>query len=496
MRSRHTLLMAAPVIPACLALALVVSPSQAAKKPHDAKPTDPASAVTLYQTHLPSLATIGGVEITGGAYGSSFTQKPGSDTVFYGLTDRGPNVDGPNGSKVEPFPDFQPAIGEFVLQHDGTARLVKRIGLSAFDGKPYNGQVDPDNSTSETITDLDGHVLPPSFEGYDPEGLVVMRDGTFWVSDEYGPFITHFSRDGRAIQRLSPTDGTLPRELIEREPNKGMEGLTITPDGRTLVGIMQAGLDAPDGPKSKNVSALRIVTVDLRTLASHEYVYLLHNTAGPTTAVSEIAAVDSHRFLVDERDGNVEPGADKKLYEIDLDHATDVGPASRVPGSSYDGVHGGLMVAGGTLEHLVGKDNTADAQAGLTSAGIRPVSSSLFLDIGGLVSAIDPTGGFFGHDKVEGVAVLDGGKRVILSNDNDFGIAGLATTAPPFQLQAKILPNGQQDDGELLEVDLAKVPPTFADRATSPLHPGPPARAAGGPGPSRGTRTTRAHNLG
>ena len=446
-------------VPFALAPALVLAnPSQAS---HQHDPPAPAAAVTLFTTHLPPLATIGGVELSGDAYGSSFTPAPGSDRIFYGLTDRGPNVDAPDGSKVEPLPDFQPAIGEFVLSNDGQARLVRRIGLSAADGKPYNGQVNPDNNTTETITDLDGHVLPPSFEGYDPEGLVVMRDGTFWVSDEYGPFITHFDRRGRAIQRLSPTDGTLPRELIEREPNKGMEGLTVTPNGRTLVGIMQAGLDAPDGPKSKNVSALRIVTVDLRTHASHEYLYLLHNAAGPTTAVSEIAALDSHHFLVDERDGNVEPGADKKLYEIDLDHATDVGPASRVPGSSYDGVHGGLIVDGGTLEHLVGKDNTADAQATLLSAGIRPVSSSLFLDIGGLVTAIDPSGGFFGHDKVEGVAVLDGGRRVVLSNDSDFGIAGVANAAPPYTLQPKVLPNGSIDDGELLEVDLAKVPAAF-----------------------------------
>jgi hypothetical protein len=458
MRSRLPLLMVVPTIPACVALALVVSPSQAARQHQHQPPTDPASAVTLYKTHIPPLTTIDGVAITGGAYGSSFTAKPGSDTAFYGLTDRGPNVDGPDGSKVEPLPDFQPAIGEFVLRHDGTARLIKRIGLSAFDGKPYNGQVNPDNSTSESITDLDGNALAPSFEGYDPEGLVAMRDGTFWVSDEYGPFITHFSRTGRAIQRLSPNDGTLPRELIEREPNKGMEGLTITPNGRTLVGIMQAGLDAPDGPKSKNVTALRIVTVDLRSYASHEYVYLLHNDGSPTTAVSEISAVDDHQFLVDERDGNVEPNANKKLFLVDLRGATDVGPSSRVHGATYDGPHGGLMVDGGTLEHLVGTDNTADAAVALHGAGIRPVSSQLFLDIGGLVSAIDPTGGFFGHDKVEGVAVLDGGKRVILSNDNDFGISGLENDAPPFQLAAKILPNGHQDDGELLAVDLSKVP--------------------------------------
>jgi hypothetical protein len=458
MRSRPALLTAVSAVPVCLALALVAAPTQAAKKSPSAAPD---AAVRLFTTHIPPLDTIDGVPITGGAYGSSFTPKPGSPHRFYGLTDRGPNVDGPNGSKVEPLPAFQPAIGEFALQSNGRARLIRRIGLTAFDGTPYNGQVNPDNSTSETITDLDGNVLPSSHEGYDPEGLVAMKDGTFWISDEYGPFITHFDRRGRAIDRLTPTNGTLPRELAEREPNKGMEGLTITPDGRTLVGIMQAGLNAPDGAKSKLVTPVRIVTVDLRTRESHEYLYLLHNSGAPTTAVSEIAAIDRTHFLVDERDGNVEPGANKKLYEVDLSPATDVGPASRLAHASYDGAKGGLLVDGRTVEGIVGTDDTADAQTALEAAGITPAPSKVFLDVAGLVTAIDPTGGFFGHDKIEGVAVLGHGRRVILSNDNDFGISGLANAAPPFQLAAKILPNGQQDDGELLEVDLSKVPAAF-----------------------------------
>jgi hypothetical protein len=165
MRSRPALLMAAPAIPACLALAVAVAPSQAAKTSPSA---DPASAVTLFTTDLPPLATIDGVELKGGAYGSSFTQKPGSDRIFYGLTDRGPNVDAPDGSKVEPLPDFQPAIGEFVLQGNGRARLIHRIGLSAADGTPYNGQVNPDNSTSETITDSTGTRCRPATRATTP----------------------------------------------------------------------------------------------------------------------------------------------------------------------------------------------------------------------------------------------------------------------------------------------------------------------------------------
>ena len=176
---------------------------------------------------------------------------PGRDDQVWGLTDRGPNVDGPDGSKIEPIPSFTPALGRFELRN-GKARLLQTVLLRAADGTPYNGQVNSQASTGETITDLDGDVLPSSPYGYDSEGLVALPDGTFWVSDEYGPFITHFDRRGRAIDRLSPLDGSLPAELALRTPNRGMEGLSITPDGRTLVGIMQSS--PPPSPRPTSPS--------------------------------------------------------------------------------------------------------------------------------------------------------------------------------------------------------------------------------------------------
>lgn len=420
-------------------------------------------AVHLYQTHLPPLATIDGVKITGGGYGSSFTPKPGSSDIFYGLTDRGPNVDGPNGTKVEPLPDFTPAIGEFKLVGD-KANLLRTIPLHAADGTPYNGRVNCQASTGETITDLDGNVLPCSDTGYDSEGLVAMPDGTFWVSDEYGPFITHFDRNGKQIGRLSPFDHSLPRELANRVPNKGMEGLTLEPNGHVLVGIMQSALQQPDlTAKYSKVTAVRIVTIDLNDYAEHEYLYLLTDPSVNSGAVSEITALSNTTFLVDERDGNFEPGAFKRLYKIDISGATDVGPDADVSGATYDANAGGLLVGPDqqTIEQYLGSDDTATAEQALTNIGITPVSKSLYLDEAGLVSRLDPTGGFFGHDKVEGVAALNHGKTLVLSNDNDFGIAGLANSTPPFQLQPKILPNGQQDDGEYLAVQV--------DRADDPV---------------------------
>jgi predicted extracellular nuclease len=417
----------------------------------------PSYSVTLHTTNVPPLATIGGVVLSGGAFGSALTPVPGSSDEFYGLTDRGPNVDGPNGTKVEPLPAFTPSIGKFRLT-GGEAQLEQVIPLKAADGTPFSGRVSTLANTGEVITDLNGNVLPPDANGYDSEGLVALPDGTFWVSDEYGPFIAHFDATGREIARLSPFDGSLPAELAKRIPNRGMEGLTITPDGTTLVGMMQSALQQDDlnGFDSKKLTPLRIVTYRLADGATHEYLYLLDNPVSTKTAVSEITALSNTVFLVEERDGNVQPAAYKKIFLIDVAGATDVGPSSAVPGTAYDPARGGLLVNGKTIELLLQNQDTAASTVTLTANGIAVVSKRLFVDLSALVTSVDARGRFFGHDKVEGVAAINGGATLVISNDSDFGIDGLATSTPPFQLHAKITPAGTQDDGELLVVDLVR----------------------------------------
>lgn len=86
------------------------------------------------------------------------------------------------------------------------------------------------------------------------------------------------------------------------------------------------------------------------------------------------------------------------------------------------------------------------------------MTESLYLDIDSMLVSLDPQARFFSHDKVEGVAALEGGHEIVISNDSDFGISGVTNTSPPWQLQAKISPaTGQQDDGEYLEIDPDKL---------------------------------------
>lgn len=454
---RRSLTLAGALAVGC---ALVAAPlaSQAAIADTGKGGTEVFTTVGADGKPLPDLATFGGVGVKASAYGSAVVAKPGSTTEFYGLTDRGPNVDSPDGkSKIEPIPDYAPQIGLFRMDA-GHAILEKTILLRGTDGKTMNGQVSPEADTGETITDLDGKVLPKSVDGYDSEGLVAAPDGTFYVSDEYGPYITHFAADGSMIGRLSPFDGTLPGELKMRDPNKGMEGLTMTPDGKTVVGMMQSALVTPDlTKKPKNVVPVRIVTIDIASGKTHEYLFMRHLDSAETN-VSEITAISATKFLIDERDGKLEPGAYKRLYLADITNATDVGPASTVAGASYDATKGGLLVGGKSIEGLVGKAGEKDAAAALAAAKITPAASALYLDVAALVTGIDGSGNYFGHDKVEGVAALFGGQRLTISNDSDYGLGGATGTAP-FQLEPKNLPNGQQDDGEFMNVTMANVAP-------------------------------------
>jgi Esterase-like activity of phytase/Bacterial Ig domain len=426
----------------------------------DQLPVTVSRSVRLYAEDQPPLTIIGEVAIQANAHGSAIAAVPGSSDEIYGLTDRGPAAAGRSPNEVVlPLPDFNPQIAKFKLA-GGVASLEQIILLTGRDGKPLVGLIDPQASTAETLVDLNGNPLARSDHGLDSEGLVAMADGTFWVSDDYGPFIVHFDASGKELERLSPFDGTLPRELALRSPNQGMEGLTITPDGTTLVGIMQSALNTPGlAGSAKSVPVTRIVTVDLADRTNvHEYLYPLANPQETKVGVSEITALSATTFLIDERDEAPEPGGNKKIYVADISRATDIGPHSTVPGASYRADAGGLLVSGIPIETFVGVSTDAAAADKLKAVGITVAAKTLKLDLGDLVRAMSANGDFFGHDKIEGVISRDGGKTLMIANDSDFGVAGLASQTPPFTLKPKILPNGTQDSGEILTVDMTALP--------------------------------------
>lgn len=354
--------------------------------------------------------TAAGVKVYNGGYGSSVAADPNHPDIFYMLTDRGSNVAGQvANSIIIGKPDFTPQIGKFRLK-DGKLILEQVIELKNAAGTKLNGLPNPAGmgASGETGYDLNGNVLTPSPDGLDSEGLVLASDGTFWVSDEYGPHIVHFDATGKTIERINPygtgTGGRkLPAVFINRRANRGMEGLTITPDGKTLVGIMQSPMYNPTKAATANSTVLRIITFDIATAATKQYAYLMDNIS--LTGVSEIVAVNSTTFLTLERDGlyggnTTNPATFKKVFKIDLTGATDIS----------DGANGatGKLYGGKTVEEL-------NNLAGLQGAGITPVSKTVVLDL------LKDLPGVYPHDKAEGLALLPN-NILVISNDDDFGV--------------------------------------------------------------------------
>jgi hypothetical protein len=386
------------------------------------------------------MATVNGVNLYNGGFGSSMAQDPTDRSVFYLMTDRGPNVTGtPANSIVIATPDFHPQVGRFRLQ--GT-RLVLESVVTLKDNKgvELTGIPNPANqgATGETAYDLNGNILPANPDGLDSEGFALGDDGTFWVSDEYGPHIVHFDYSGRTIERINPfgtgTGGRkIPLVFARRRPNRGMEGLTITPDGKTLLGIMQFPLYNPSSAAISGSLAIRMLSFDIKSGKTKQYVYLMENAS--LQAVSEIAAIDNNNFLVLERGSEFPTEANrsgiiKRVYKISLNGATDISdPANGAAGKLYGGK---------TVEEL--KDS-----ATLAGNGIKPVTKTLVSD---LMKDINPV---YPHDKAEGLAIINS-RLIAVSNDDDFGITGSNGI-----YQQKILPaTNTVDKNSIYFIRLAK----------------------------------------
>lgn len=351
-----------------------------------------------------------GTVLYNGGFSSSIARDPHDPAVFYLLTDRGPNAAGtaPN-AIIFGKADFTPQIGKFRLRGQQLV-LEQTIQLRNAAGQLLTGLPNPvgQGSTGEIALDLNGQVLAPDADGLDSEGLVLAADGTFWVSDEYGPHLVHFDATGRTLERINPfgsgTGGRrIPAVLARRRPNRGMEGLALTPDGKTLVGLLQSPLYNPSAATVANSTVIRILTFDLATGATKQYVYLMENAS--LTGCSEIVALTNTTFLALERDGlygghPTAPATFKRVYHFDLAGATDISdPANGATGKLYNGL---------TVEQL--KD-----RAGLSAAGVVPVTKTLVLD---LLTDLSPV---YPHDKAEGL-VLIGNDQLAIANDDDFGV--------------------------------------------------------------------------
>jgi hypothetical protein len=334
--------------------------------------------------------------------------------TIYLLPDRGYNVSGTIDYRSRlnrldivltpaPEPENLPADER---QRTVVARLADTILLTDPAGAPLTG-LDP--AAGGIRPAADG--LPPMPQApngrlaLDAEGLVRARDGSFFVSDEYGPYIYRFSAQGRLIGAIRPPDAFIPRRNgadhfssnnprtgesapvpanpdTGRQNNQGFEGLALTPDGRYLVAVLQSATrqDGGDAPETRDHTRLLyydVSALDHPVLVREHVVVLPAFTTADgkrrIAAQSELLALDETHFLLlcrDSDNGYGQKGATSRYRRIEL---IDTAGATNIAGTRYDGlapvapkgrlVHGIVPAARTTFIDL--NDNAELARFGL-----------------------------------------------------------------------------------------------------------------------------------
>ena len=355
---------------------------------------------------LPGLVETGvPVALLGGFSGLEYT---GEGHRYWAITDRGPA----DGAATYPcrFHEIELALppGSATSPHASplgvTPKLIATYLLRDVAGEPLSGR---------------SSLLPKSDAKrgtrFDPEAIRRQKDGSLWISDEYGPYVARFDKSGKELERLSvPAKFLVERPAASRDDentnnatgrraNGGFEGLATTFAGDRLLALAQRPLiqdSAREGLSFHGVSC-RLLELPLagdakRTSASKPATTtdfpreLLYPLDLPGNGLNEILAWDQRHFLVIERDDA--PGAEarfKKIMVCDLTGAENIAGIERLPPRQ-------------------------------SPAGVKPIAKRVLIDL------LDPRWKLAGAafpEKIEGLArgpmLPDGRRLLVVGSDND-----------------------------------------------------------------------------
>ncbi|ROQ39799.1 putative extracellular nuclease [Frondihabitans sp. PhB188] len=187
----------------------------------------------------------------------------------------------------------------------------------------------------------------------DNEGLAVLPNGDYLISSETEPSIRVFGRDGveksqlAVPGRFAVTGTTLAgsSEVGEATSNATLEGLTISPSGRTIVAAMEGALSG-DVSSSGDATSHRFLVYT----AGKRGTYSLTKQVGYRTEtgmrVPEVAAVDDDRLLVEEASFAADTGNAVTLYEVSgLSKAADVSKVANLSAAPARSILSKTLVA-------------------------------------------------------------------------------------------------------------------------------------------------------
>jgi hypothetical protein len=341
-------------------------------------------------------------------------------------------------------------------------------GLDPADGvRPASGDMPP---------------LPQAPNGkiaLDNEAIVRLPDGSMFISDEYGPYIYRFSADGHLMSATQPPAALLPmrKGMVNfasnnpgpgetapepknpetgRQNNQGLEGMSMTPDGKFLIAVLQSAARQDGGDSGTTRQNTRAMVYDASDPSHlklvHEYVVPLpvftdEKGKKAVAAQSEVLALSPETFLMLARDsgnGYGQPG-EKSLYRsVDV---VDVSGATDIAGTDFDNAKPvapkGVLdpsVKPATLTQFIDINDSADlARFGLHNGAPNDHNNlSEKWEAMGLAKVLDPN--------------LPDDYFLFLANDNDF------LTQDGFQVGTAYKGDGGADVDTMFQVFQVTLP--------------------------------------
>ena len=308
---------------------------------------------------------------------------------------------------------YDPVDGVYrAISDDRTGSRFYEIAIDLADGALDAGDVTVRDAIPLTSGGQTLDAINP-----DPEGIATGQSGTLYVSSERdfvgNPAIYRVGEDG-ALQGALPVDAKFqpnPDGTRGVRDNLGFEGLSVSPDKRTLWIATESALTQDGDIASLDAgAAARIVKYDLATGEPvAEYVYEVDPIAQtPTPAdafadsgLAELLALDNQGTLLAlERSfstGGVDRGYTGKIFLVRTQGATDVMDQDSLPIIDGDGAP------------------VANVDA--------PVAKDLLLDLSDLGIPIDNVEGM-----TLGPVLADGRQSLILVSDDNFSGFGPQAT--------------------------------------------------------------------
>jgi hypothetical protein len=433
--------------------------------------------ITLLQDYAnnnsAAIGTFQNINYREGGFSALYPIAGTNGKEFWTCSDRGVNVDAANANpvacrptydKIYGFPNYAPKIHRIRL-NGNTVEILQTITMKRPNGTNASGVINPTGfgsteaevASTNVVTDcadFNLNTAPKDAFGIDSEGLVVDKEGNFWICEEGGPTIWKLNKNGVVIKRFTPYANLVGAESIDvqidevfkyRKNNRGFEGIAITPNGK-IYAIIQSPILYPTKAVGEGTKIHRILEIDPTNNATRMFAYLNDGIIGASGSnqirlrdwkIGEMAAINNNEFLVLE--AALRGTTDiKRIYKIDISGATAV----------TSGLYGGK-----TLEALV------DA-TGLSSNGIISVSKTLFMDL--LANGWPAT-----LEKAEGLAIIDD-STIAIGNDNDYG--QLSPTENGIAIENGIVSHvlTYRLDGSNKITNLSTSTPTLAQGQTGP----------------------------